>query len=149
MHDRPGRSLFQQLRRLLKPHVARNVNDAELLARFTDLRDDNAFAALVNRHAQLVWGVCRRVLDHDHDAEDAFQGTFMVLARRAHSICNKRSIGSWLYGVAHRIAHKARVAAARRRIHESRAASTLVAQSSSEFAWRELQAILDEELNRL
>jgi RNA polymerase sigma factor (sigma-70 family) len=149
MHSRRSRNLLQQLRRLFRPHEAGNVNDAELLARFTGSRDDNAFAALVNRHAPLVWGVCRRVLEHDHDAEDAFQGTFLVLARKAHSICNKHSIGSWLYGTAHRIAKKARVAAARRRNHETRAASSPVAKTSSELAWRELQAILDEELNRL
>jgi RNA polymerase sigma factor (sigma-70 family) len=149
MDSRQTGNLLWHLRQLLEPQAARDANDAELLRRFAAGRDEAAFAALMQRHARLVWGVCRHVLPHDQDAEDAFQGTFLVLARKANAISKQNSVASWLYGVAYRIAQKARVAASRRRSHESRAASRPETSPSSEMAWRELQAILDEELSRL
>src|ERR1700693_4372136 len=84
------------------------LSDSQLLLRFADRADQAAFAALVQRHGPLVLGVCRRVLQHDQDTEDAFQATFVVLARKAGSISKHESLASWLYKVVYRIALRAR-----------------------------------------
>src|SRR5262245_10921734 len=78
-----------------------DLPDRELLERFTAGREGPAFETLVRRYGPMVLGVCRRVLGNLHDAEDAFQATFLVLARKAGSICKREALGSWLYGVAY------------------------------------------------
>src|SRR5213080_3977675 len=123
--------------------------DRALLDRFIGCRDEAAFAVLVGRHGPLVMGVCRRVLRHHQDAEDAFQATFLLLARKAASIRRRAALASWLYGVARRVAADARRAAARRQARERRATNVGHAQPDLEAAWRELQAVLAQEVERL
>src|SRR5947208_4899411 len=96
--------------------------DRQLLERFATQRDEAAFAALVKRHGPMVLRVCRRVLQDGHAAEDAFQATFLVLVRKAGSLRQRELVGNWLYGVAYRVAARARVEAARRRDRERRTA---------------------------
>src|SRR5262245_6317810 len=92
--------------------------DAELLGRYVERRDAAAFEALVRRHGSLVWGVCRRILGANDDAEDAFQATFLVFARKATGIRKWDSVGSWLYGVARQIARQLQTQLAVRRRRE-------------------------------
>src|SRR5262245_57294267 len=90
------------------------MSDGHLLERFIATRDEAAFAALVRRHGPMVLGVCRRILRHTQDAEDAFQATFLVLARKAVSLGRRELVGNWLYGAAYRAALQ--VQASRRRV---------------------------------
>jgi RNA polymerase sigma factor (sigma-70 family) len=123
--------------------------DRHLLERFTAGRDEAAFAELMRRHGPLVLGVCRRLLRDPNDADDAFQATFLVLARKAASISNRESVGGWLYQVAHNTAVKTRLSAAARRRRERRAGARPPADVLDEVTGRELLAVLDEELTRL
>jgi RNA polymerase sigma factor (sigma-70 family) len=125
------------------------LTDGQLLRRFAADRDAAAFAALVQRHGRLVWSVCRNVLRHDHDAEDAFQASFLALARNAGSIRKAEALASWLHGVAYRVSQRALRDAARRRNHERRAGTIARDDAVSESAWRDLQAALDEEVQQL
>ena len=84
------------------------LSDGRLLERFAAHREEAPFQALLRRHGPMVWSTCRRILDREADAEDAFQATFLVLARRIRSIRGKKSVGGWLHGVAQRIGWKAR-----------------------------------------
>src|SRR5579862_8839973 len=90
------------------------MTDGELLTLFLNSRDDAALAALVRRHAPMVWGVCRRLLRSHHDAEDAFQATFLVLVHKAASVKPREAVGNWLYGVAHQTAVRMRAMAVKR-----------------------------------
>src|SRR3954447_5443089 len=96
------------LSRLLRPLGRPPAPDAELLDRFARHRDEGAFAQLVARHGPMVLGVCRRVLGHPQDTADAFQATFLTLARKAGSLGRPGALPAWLYGVACRVARKAR-----------------------------------------
>src|SRR5690349_9356504 len=107
-------TVVRQVRKLAAPGDPAAASDAQLLDRFRATGDEAAFAALVRRHGPLVMGVCRRALRHHQDAEDAFQATFLVLARKATAVRKQDSLASWLYGVARRVAGDARRAAARR-----------------------------------
>src|SRR5947209_14738276 len=98
--------VVQHLRRAMLLRDGAGLTDGELLGCFIEHRDEAAFAALVRRHGPLVWGVCRRLLEH-HDAEDAFQAAFLVLARKAASVRPRGAVANWLYGVAHRAALQA------------------------------------------
>ena len=123
--------------------------DAELLARFADAADGGAFAELVARHGPMVLGACRRVLGNVADADDAFQAAFVVLARRAGVAARAASPAGWLYGVAVRVARKARVRDARRKARERRATPVNPADRLDPAEWADLRAVLDDELERL
>src|SRR5262245_54360358 len=113
---------FAPLVRALQKQRGAALTDGQLLERFVALRDETAFAELVDRHGPMVLAVCRRALGHSADAEDAFQATFLVLLRKAAALTSRPVLGDWLYGVARRIALKARATAARRREKERAAA---------------------------
>src|SRR5258708_7814044 len=136
---------LRQLRRAALRHGG-GVTDGQLLECFLRAREEAAFEELVRRHGPMVLGVCRRVLLNRHDAEDAFQATFLILVRKASSIVARETVGNWLYGVAFRTAQKARAAAARRRLKEKQMAKP---EAIEEDVWRELRPLLDQELNRL
>lgn len=141
--------VLRHLRGITEIETTRNCTNGHLLRRFIAGRDQAAFAALMQRHGRLVWSVCRHVLHHDHDAEDAFQATFLVLARHAGSIRRHEALSSWLHGVAYRVAMKAKRTAAIQRRHELHGPRTVSANASADPAWRELLALLDEEVQRL
>jgi RNA polymerase sigma factor (sigma-70 family) len=124
MGPRPKRELFGSISRLYRTGTAVGLSDAQLLERFVQSHDEAAeaaFTALVERHGPMVLAVCRRVLNDSHDAQDAFQATFLVLVRKAGTVRKRESIADWLHGVAHRVSAHARVASARRRSVERRA----------------------------
>jgi RNA polymerase sigma factor (sigma-70 family) len=124
------------------------LSDGQLLDYFLARRDPEAFACLVRRHGPMVLGVCRRVLRHAQDAEDAFQATFLVLVRRAEAVLPRERVGPWLHGVAYRTALKARAVSARRRGREAPLESVdPEAPSRDEFS--DLKPLLDRELARL
>jgi RNA polymerase sigma factor (sigma-70 family) len=123
--------------------------DGELLDRFVRRQEEEAFAALLGRHGPMVLRVARRVLGRVHDAEDVFQATFLLLARRARAIRKRAAVGSWLHGVAHRLAVRARAQARLRQERERQAAERPAGGAASGQAWRELQELLDTELRRL
>jgi RNA polymerase sigma factor (sigma-70 family) len=128
------------------------MSDEQLLARFLGgdaETGEAAFRAIVLRHGSMVLGVCRHVLGGPHDAEDAFQATFLVLARKAGSIRDGRVLGRWLYEVAFRIAVRARADEKRRRTHERQGAEMTSPPIDDEVQWRDLRPILHEEVNRL
>jgi RNA polymerase sigma factor (sigma-70 family) len=124
-------------------------SDKELLDRFARERDEVAFTAVLHRHGPMVLRVCRRVLRNSHDAEDAFQATFLLLARKASAKGWHDSVANWLYQTAYHLALKARAAATRRSAHEARAGSKTRRDPLDDLTGRELQAVLDEELTRL
>jgi RNA polymerase sigma factor (sigma-70 family) len=129
-------------------------SDADLLAHFAAERDPAAFEALVRRHGPLVMGVCRRALGGGDDADDAFQATFLVFARKAQRVRNRESLGSWLHGVAHHLSQQLLHKKAIRRRREKPLGATaegiaMNADPAHQASLRELGAILDEELRRL
>jgi RNA polymerase sigma factor (sigma-70 family) len=126
------------------------LGDGDLLEGFIARRDTDCFAALVRRHGPMVLGVCRRLLRNPHDAEDAFQATFLVLVRRAASVMPRALVGNWLYGVAYRTALEARRSAARRQTRE-RQVNDIPHRPTAEAEEMppDLLPVLDEELNRL
>jgi RNA polymerase sigma factor (sigma-70 family) len=140
---------LRHFRRLVALHDTGEVTDRDLLHRFALSRDGDAFTALVHRYGPLVFGVCRRVLRQGQDAEDAFQATFLVLARKAGSVGQPERLGNWLYGVASRVARKARAEAARRHARQQQIMDRPTSQCDREADWEDLRQVLDDEVQRL
>jgi RNA polymerase sigma factor (sigma-70 family) len=143
----PASRVVQHLRQIFHGDMG-GLRDAQLLQRFAGVRDEQAFAVLVHRHGPLVLGVCRRILQSVHDAEDAFQATFLVLARRASAIRKPDSLASWLYEVAYRLARKMKADVSKRRVRECKVPPAAPV-GPADLTGRELQTILDEELQHL
>jgi RNA polymerase sigma factor (sigma-70 family) len=137
------------VRRLLLAGQDAGATDAQLLERFVARRDEAAFAALVRRHGPMVLGVCRRTAGHAQDAEDAFQATFLVLARKAASLRAPARLAAWLYGVAFRTARKARAAADRLRGRERQVSKMPQPLVEDDVPWQDVSPRIDLELSRL
>jgi RNA polymerase sigma factor (sigma-70 family) len=142
------RAMVQRLRHLAEPSANGSLTDAQLLERFLTCRDEAAFEVLVWRHGAMVLGLCRRMLRHEHDAEDAFQATFLVLVRKASSIGSRQALSSWLYKVAYRVALAVR-ANALKTVSPPAAASLPGKETADDVDWRDLRHVLDEEVARL
>jgi RNA polymerase sigma factor (sigma-70 family) len=140
---------IQHLRRAVLWRDGAGLSDAQLLEHFIERRDEAAFETLVRRHGPMVLGVCRRLLRNGHDADDAFQATFLVLVRKAACIAPKEMVGHWLYGVAYQTALKSRAVAAKRRTRERPLALMPEPETKSHELWDDLQSVLDQELSRL
>ena len=139
----------RELQTLFSVGTLGGLSDGRLLERFAAHREEAAFEALVRRHGPMVWGVCRRLLRDHHDAEDAFQATFLVLARKGHSIAQGELVANWLYGVAYQTAMKARSTRARRRMREGQVTDIPEPEDVSEDHQDDLTEWLDRELSRL
>src|SRR5262249_59765597 len=149
MSTRRWGGLVRQLHRTVAQHDRGGRTDGQLLEAFRARRDEAAFEALVRRHGPMVLGVCRRVLRGGPDVDDAFQATFLILFRRSHALNRGGSIANWLYTVAYHAALRARTTAARRQRQERQAQEMPRQSSAAEEVWRDLQPVLDEELDRL
>src|SRR5216683_361759 len=136
------------LRGVREMHALAEATDAQLLERFNSCREEAAFAALLRRHGPMVLSVSQRVLHQQQDAEDVLQATFLLLARKAGAIRKQSSVSSWLHGVAHRLALKARTRGARRHACEKRAAGRHAPHARAD-AWQEVQTALDAALDEL
>jgi RNA polymerase sigma factor (sigma-70 family) len=141
--------VLPQILRFLDAQAGRKQTDGCLLEQFITQRDEGAFALLVERHGTMVLRVCRRVLGDAHEAEDAFQATFLVLALRAGAVRRRESLGSWLYGVARRVAAKARIQSVRRRGREALSVAVAPVPTAPATEWTEFRGLLDEEVSRL
>jgi RNA polymerase sigma-70 factor (ECF subfamily) len=148
MNSAGDRTVASYLRTLCAEAPA-DVPDEELLGQYIARRDEAAFAALVRRHGPMVRGVCQRILGHRQDAEDAFQATFLVLARKAASIRRRKQLANWLFGVARRAAMNGRMVRARRASHEQAWGDPPDVTAIVETPWDNVGVVLDEELARL
>jgi RNA polymerase sigma factor (sigma-70 family) len=149
-------AILDHIRSFAEIHATRSLSDGQLLQRFTVKGDGEAFATLMRRHGRLVWTICRHILPSEHDAEDAFQAAFLVLARRAASIRKTEAVAEWLHGVAYRIAVRAKQMAAKRLGRERQAAAAAkrlgdraIAAAPPDGVLRELQELLQEEVAQL
>src|ERR1700682_3713572 len=141
--------VLQHLRSAALLGESAELTDGQLLECFVSRREEAALEALVRRHAVMVWGVCHRVLQSHHDAEDAFQATFLVLLRKATTIVPREMVGNWLYGVAHQTALKARATRAKQRTREKQVTEMPDPAVTEQQLWDDLQTVLDQELSHL
>src|SRR5262245_35344442 len=149
MPSSPFAEVMQHLRSVLLLREGAELTDGQLLECFLSRHEPAALEALVRRHGPMVWGVCRRVLGTHHDAEDAFQATFLVLVRKAASVHPRSQVGPWLYGVARQTALKARADRARRRERERPVTPMPEPAATDPEIRSDLQAVLDGEIGRL
>jgi RNA polymerase sigma factor (sigma-70 family) len=148
MNTAPLATALTRLRTEAVAHETERRSDGQLLSAYAAANDQAAFTALVRRHGPMVLGVCRRILQQTHDAEDAFQAVFLVLARKAAVLRKEQALTGWLHGVSYRVAMRAKRDSARRRKHERQAAPR-INPPAWEVGWRELQAVLVEEVEQL
>jgi RNA polymerase sigma factor (sigma-70 family) len=141
-------SFLRQLKRGMAAEMLSEEPDQALVERLLTGRDEAAFEALVRRHGPMVYRVCWRVLQHGEDSEDAFQATFLLLARKLLTLKERSSLASWLHGVAHRVALDAKRQVARRRRHEGQVPVSPPVPAD-EISWREVRTVLDTELASL
>ncbi len=145
-----GRGIvLRQIDRLFREGTLGGLEDGQLLERYRTRRDEAAFEALVDLHGPMVLGLCRRMLRDPRDIEDAFQATFLVLVRKAPAIRDGNLLSNWLYGVAYRVARRARTQTLRRRGHEAVVADLEVAARPESSGGPEIDLVLDQELHRL
>ena len=149
MANRVSDAVAQHLAGRLAAGRVEDATDGQLLALFASTRDEAAFAALLARHGPMVLATCRRVLGNATDADDAFQAAFLVLVRRAGSLRDVRTAAAWLYGVAVRVAQKARVREARRRAREREAIRVYTPEPAADAEWRDVRPVIDDELEKL
>ena len=145
----PIDTVVRHLRRAVSRQGAAGRTDGQLLASFIEQKDEAAFEALVQRHGPMVWGVCRRVVGHHQDAEDAFQATFLILARKASAVRPRARVANWLHGVALRTALKAKAVTAKRRQREKQVTEMPEPEAVRQEPWLDTQPLLDQELNGL
>src|SRR5258708_3322265 len=142
--------VIQHLRKAALLREGAELTDGQLLEGFICRREAAALEVLVQRHGPMVWGVCRRIVQNHHDAEDAFQATFLVLVRKAAAIVPRQMVANWLYGVARQTALKARATRAIRQARERQVTSMPEPEAvERQDLWPALQHLLDEELSRL
>src|SRR5579864_6377934 len=148
--DRPRRAgmataqmdtVIRHLRRAVLRQDAASRTDGQLLGSFIDQKDEAAFEALVRRHGPMIFGVCRRVVGNHHDAEDAFQATFLVLARKASSVRPRERVANWLHGVALRTAMKANTMETKRRGREKPVTEIPEPEAPEQGQWRDVQRL--------
>ena len=149
MAHEPARPMTPLLGQGDVPWTECDLDDGQLLKRFVTARDEAAFATLMQRHGPMVLGVCRRLLRDQHEAEDAFQATFLVLIHKARSIGRPELLGPWLHGVAYRVATRARTRNATRREKERKAGSMRKSITSPAQTCNELEVALDGALQEI
>lgn len=142
-------AVLRRVRRAVHFPEAAALTDGQLLEAFIARKDEAAFEILVRRHGPMVFGVCRRLLGRVHDAEDAFQATFLVLARKAASVRPRQMVASWLHGVAQRTALKARALTARRQMRERQVTELPEPEAPQPTSQPDLLPLLDQELRHL
>jgi RNA polymerase sigma factor (sigma-70 family) len=143
------RTFLRCLRRVAGHPGSAAPTDGQLLERFLGQHDEAAFELLVWRHGPMVLNVCRRLLHHAEDAEDAFQATFLVFVRKAHAINKREGLGSWLHRVAYRVALRAKAAQAKRARREKATEVEPAVECGDHEEWKDLRPVLDEEIDRL
>jgi RNA polymerase sigma factor (sigma-70 family) len=144
----PGNAIVRSIRQLVSP-PPHGGGDRDLLERWLNDRSELAFASLVERHGPTVLGVCQATLQNHHEAEDAFQPTFLALAQQAISIRRRDSLASWLHGVAHRVSCKARAAGARRQALHAKVPAANQLMHADDLSWGEVRGIVHEEIAAL